>query len=236
MKPTLPPRRQSPPLVGEVPEVNAYTCERCGTAFERPPSRNGRVPRFCSKRCKDNGYLARDFICQHCGTAWSAESKPGRPPAYCSPECRRLEGVARAAAWYESNRDRVPLQPAQQPKVKAARWAAYYAANRERLIAASVLYARTNPEQKRARDAARYALTRGAPYAERFTLDEVFERDRKRCHLCRKRVARKDATIDHLVPVALGGEHTRANVALAHRSCNSSKKTKPMGEQLALLG
>jgi hypothetical protein len=75
--------------------------------------------------------------------------------------------------------------------------------------------------------------------------DVVFERDGWRCHICRKRINRKltgqDAmgpTIDHLVPISEGGEHSYANVRTAHRRCNSRKCAGhvPGGEQLALLG
>jgi 5-methylcytosine-specific restriction endonuclease McrA len=36
----------------------------------------------------------------------------------------------------------------------------------------------------------------------------------------------KDATVDHLVPLADGGQHTRANVALAHNRCNWERADK----------
>jgi 5-methylcytosine-specific restriction endonuclease McrA len=40
--------------------------------------------------------------------------------------------------------------------------------------------------------------------------------------------------MDHLIPLSQNGPHTRANVALAHRSCNSRKGVCAIGEQLAL--
>lgn len=73
----------------------------------------------------------------------------------------------------------------------------------------------------------------------------VFDRDRWKCHLCGRKVDRMlpgidrlGPTLDHLVPLSEGGEHSYANVRLAHRSCNSGKGTgsRPGGEQLALLG
>lgn len=63
-----------------------------------------------------------------------------------------------------------------------------------------------------------------------------------RCHLCGKRVRRKasrtdpfGATIDHLVPLSLGGADEPANVATAHYRCNQDKRACAMNEQLALL-
>lgn len=71
----------------------------------------------------------------------------------------------------------------------------------------------------------------------------IYERDGWRCHLCGKRVdgrlngnARMGPTLDHVVPLSKGGEHSRANVALAHRQCNILKGNRAAGEQLALIG
>ncbi|MGP3708498.1 HNH endonuclease [Gordonia paraffinivorans] len=83
---------------------------------------------------------------------------------------------------------------------------------------------------------------RGAGKCERFRSVEIFERDGYRCHIC-NRMTRPDAdylhprypTIDHLVPLAKGGDHTRANVATACRLCNSIKGDRLAGDQLALI-
>ena len=71
---------------------------------------------------------------------------------------------------------------------------------------------------------------------------EIFERDRWRCHLCGKKVdpmadrkAPNGATIDHLLPIALGGRDEPANVACAHNRCNREKRTRAMNEQLAII-
>jgi 5-methylcytosine-specific restriction endonuclease McrA len=45
----------------------------------------------------------------------------------------------------------------------------------------------------------------------------------------------KAPTIDHILPIACGGNDTRANVQLAHFICNSRKGTRG-SQQLALAG
>jgi 5-methylcytosine-specific restriction endonuclease McrA len=77
----------------------------------------------------------------------------------------------------------------------------------------------------------------------KYSLAAIAERDRCRCHLCCKRVDMKlsgslpnGPTIDHLVPISLGGLDVPANVALAHRSCNIAKGSNAKGEQLRLVG
>jgi 5-methylcytosine-specific restriction endonuclease McrA len=46
----------------------------------------------------------------------------------------------------------------------------------------------------------------------------------------------KAVSIDHIVPLSLGGHNTKANVQLAHLGCNISKGNRGGGEQLRLIG
>lgn len=71
----------------------------------------------------------------------------------------------------------------------------------------------------------------------------IFSRDKWLCHLCGKRVDSRlngndpmGPTVDHVLPLSKGGEHSNANVALAHRLCNVRKGDRAVGEQLALIG
>jgi 5-methylcytosine-specific restriction endonuclease McrA len=43
-------------------------------------------------------------------------------------------------------------------------------------------------------------------------------------------------SVDHVLPLACGGDDTRANVQLAHWLCNVLKRDQGGGEQLALVG
>jgi 5-methylcytosine-specific restriction endonuclease McrA len=71
---------------------------------------------------------------------------------------------------------------------------------------------------------------------------DIFERDGWRCHLCGKKIARtasrmsaNGATIDHLIPLSLGGADAPFNVAAAHRRCNAAKSTAARNDQLRLV-
>ena len=44
-----------------------------------------------------------------------------------------------------------------------------------------------------------------------------------RCHGCRRRVARRHLTVDHIIALKNGGRTSRANAQVRCRSCNSSK-------------
>lgn len=72
---------------------------------------------------------------------------------------------------------------------------------------------------------------------EKVTVDYIWERDNRICHICKKYVDRKDASRDHLIPISAGGPHVRANIALAHRLCNVRRGVgKRVPAQLRLLG
>lgn len=92
------------------------------------------------------------------------------------------------------------------------------------------------------RDKIRRKRIRAGAKREPYTLAYIAERDRNRCGLCRKRVSMtksvphpKAPTIDHILPLAAGGDDTRANVQLACFECNWRKRDGGT-QQLALVG
>jgi 5-methylcytosine-specific restriction endonuclease McrA len=71
--------------------------------------------------------------------------------------------------------------------------------------------------------AARKARQRGAEQVELVQPLEIFERDNWTCHICGGPVEMADASLDHIQPIARGGDHTAANLACSHRMCNFVK-------------
>lgn len=45
------------------------------------------------------------------------------------------------------------------------------------------------------------------------------------CYYCGKKVAYKDVTMDHLVPLARGGRSTKENLVPACKTCNTQKQS-----------
>lgn len=86
------------------------------------------------------------------------------------------------------------------------------------------------------RSAHRQRLRRAAVSAgERFTRFDLYEIYGSACYLCGEQLSfRRDlpltqsVSIDHVVPIVLGGEHTIANCRLVHFVCNSRKGAKPL--------
>ncbi|MEU3613516.1 HNH endonuclease [Streptomyces sp. NPDC006872] len=91
------------------------------------------------------------------------------------------------------------------------------------------------PAAAAAIDARRRMLVQAAT-VESFMPRQVYERDGWLCQLCRlpidSTIAWPDPqspSIDHVVPLAKGGEHSMTNVQAAHVGCNSRK-----GDQLGV--
>jgi 5-methylcytosine-specific restriction endonuclease McrA len=204
-------------------------CPVCDAPVPPKRGKGGGSPKvYCSTRCtavagerRRRGASIRDAdnpralsACQMCGDQVVPTSHGGPTKKYCSAKCRSKADAKRNGL--------------RRSRLRGGR--AKY--RRERY--------RNDPEWRRrvnARNSYRYNLKRAAAVSgKRFGLDDIFERDNQKCHLCGKKVKRSDASIDHLIPISLGGEHSLCNVALAHRSCNSRKNNRPANEQLRLVG
>jgi 5-methylcytosine-specific restriction endonuclease McrA len=84
-----------------------------------------------------------------------------------------------------------------------------------------------------ATDAMQRAKKAGALVIERFDRELIFDRDEDICYLCGSKVDRdvspfspESATVDHVTPLAKGGQHTKANARTAHLRCNSAKQDR----------
>lgn len=100
----------------------------------------------------------------------------------------------------------------------------------------------TYKAHQRAASRRRRARKRKA-HNETVYLEVIAQRDKYKCHICRKHVKmnldntdKYSPTMDHLIPLSFGGDHTYANIRLAHRTCNSSKGNRAVNEQLLLFG
>lgn len=107
-------------------------------------------------------------------------------------------------------------------------------------------WSKGNPETRRAslrrKTQKRRALLRTSA-VENVDRDLVGERDGWKCGLCGVRVDVSlrwpdpmSASLDHILPLSVGGEHTWANVQISHLRCNVLKGNRGGGEQLRLVG
>ena len=79
-------------------------------------------------------------------------------------------------------------------------------------------YRNSIPEKKRRRQEASKACKQ--------LRDRIFMRDHGICRICGRPVKTKEVSIDHIKPVILGGTDDIWNLQLAHRRCNSRKRSE----------
>lgn len=61
----------------------------------------------------------------------------------------------------------------------------------------------------------------------------VLARDGFRCVYCARQLPAEDLTVDHVQPVARGGDHSDGNLAAACQACNTRKGAMPAWSFLA---
>ncbi len=64
----------------------------------------------------------------------------------------------------------------------------------------------------------------------KFSRDNVFARDRGRCQYCDRRLTKREATYDHVVPRSVGGRMTWDNIVVACIGCNQRKSDRTPAE------
>lgn len=184
---------------------------------------SGRLCPMHRMRLRNHGSLdARETACVDCSTSLGAQS--GRGKLRC-PECQRRRKNERAKEVYKSS-------PQGREAIKAHS-RRYYRANRARLEVAAKAWQKANPEKvariQRAAKVRRRARIKQTPVVPYLRAD-IFERDGWMCQLCHEAIDRTavspdwlSASIDHIVPIALGGGDTPENVQASHRICNIRK-------------
>lgn len=166
-----------------------------------------------------------------CDVCWAA-IPPGRSKR-CSPECAREAQRHRLLGW-PVNACSLLVRSCDCGSAFIARRAT--GPGRRKCDVCSVPEA----DRLRAKRAARADAVRAG---EVVRLSDVAARDGHRCQLCRQPVDPntshphpKSASLDHIIPLSRGGEHTMANTQLAHLRCNMLKSDHPANEQLRLIG
>lgn len=215
--------------------VTQCTCLGCGVVFNQKKG-GRRVGKYCSRECafKDPKWKTRlckprvdsPFPrCVICGVICAK-----RKMRMCSKACRMAAARMYMRVWYASRKP-----PTQKACSECGRmWVRAYG-NKRRLFCSGACLKKHARRIVRAR---RRAKENGAN-SEPVNPLKVFARDGWCCQLCGVRTSRSlrgqtapnAPELDHIVPMAVGGEHTYANTQCACRQCNSKKGAKALGQQ-----
>lgn len=242
-------------------EKPIHICENCKKEFERMPNTKDSC-KFCSRECafkyrrqhpesvssytggKINGYREGDAAiihfksCRVCRKTFVARYKNS---TICSNDCRAAycRDSARARAMTE-------YYKALKPKDCVICGKGFFVKYGQRTLStcsdlcSKALHSRHRSTIRRSRR----ARLRNQ-FIETVSLEYLFFRDQGRCQICGKKLRlnrevphKLAATMDHIIPLASGGEHSKRNTQLACFMCNSVKSDKHggSGDQLFLFG
>jgi hypothetical protein len=228
------------------PRVVEATCPTCGAKVEGP--RKGGTPkRYCSDTCRWKAHQqVRPATCEHCREDYLAARVAQR---YCSHDChdaarvkpcigcgakvrreQRGERYCTAACKKRSMARRV-LAAAMADNAPRRTWIAGWCRHCGEAFVfnqANATYCSRRCTTRAGNDVRKQRVR--AARTEDVWRSKVYRRDRWCCQLCGDPVDR-DAqvphplapTLDHILPLSLGGEHSYGNVQLAHFICNSRK-------------
>jgi len=217
--------------------ATARTCAVCGKHFEA----NGKQ-RYCTIACRDRrSRIDRTLtvvMCSHCGkpTAKARRELAKYPKPYCSKSCasraRRREpstelvGPVRRQVVKVGPSQPIPSTPRRRRVFVSGactECGTPFLTTRPACFCSDACAKRSHRRQdKKARSKRIHAAAR----RERIDLATIAHRDNWRCHLCQRLVTRKTWSLDHLIPLSAGGDHTHENVALAHWICNVKRGTR----------
>lgn len=194
-------------------------CAGCGTQFDPPRSTH-----FCTKQCSGRYGVTRQFATTIIKTCTACDE----PFTTVNPRRNECSGACRNWRWrYPGTKRILEIECVHclTPFRRIVTRQKYCTLRCQREVSATRRRARTQ-------------------FIEPVSKKVIAERDKWVCGLCRKRVDPRlqwphpmSWSLDHIIPIACGGEHSYANTQLAHLRCNVSKKHQPREpQQLALIG
>jgi 5-methylcytosine-specific restriction endonuclease McrA len=175
------------------------------------------------------------YYCRDCQRA----ARPAYDPTKARPQTGRD-----LSEWRAANKDRIRAYKAayraeNRDKIRAYE-GLYYGKNAERLRAEGAERAKnwraSSPVKAKIKDDRRRAMKLEA-FIEDVDLAVVLEIHGPSCVVCAGQIDLDlshphpmSVSLEHVIPLARGGEHSYANCAPSHLRCNISKGVKPLGE------
>ena len=155
--------------------------------------------------------------------------------------CReaRREAIRRASAlyiarqkaadpkgWKQRHNSIAARLYAKNPNKYRAKAAASRAANPGKVSQAMKTWRSKNPDKVLEHVNLRRARILNAPRSEMIDRAAIIARDKGKCYLCGKEPKGWHLTLDHMVPLSRGGDHTPENLRVCCRKCNNAKSDK----------
>jgi 5-methylcytosine-specific restriction endonuclease McrA len=198
-------------------------CETCGKVKSVMPKEISTF-RFCSKACKwedmkrsmvgenNPAWIDREHVaCESCGKVY--RSHGSRKNRFCNMRC---------FGKYMSTANRGENNPLWKGGISS--------------LMSSHEWRKNNLAKRREVAAKRRARELGCQRVETIDRTLIIQRDQSACYICDKILTLEKITIDHVVPIAKGGEASYSNLKVCCRSCNARKGNKLLSEFICFLG
>jgi len=227
-----------------------YNCKHCNKDYYTK-RRGGEGQTFCSRGCAyaykaDRKQLRRDNKlivyrtfrkqCAQCGDMfWSSSARKVR----CSRKCELVRS-REASVAYEVMAHKL------KPAVECAHCSILFTrlyGNKSRACSSDCSLELKRIDRRKYRSSRR-ARVKGNGTPESFDPFYVFGRDKWMCVCCGRKTpishrgSTKDSApeLDHIIPLSLGGEHSRVNTQCLCRACNQAKSNGARSDQLLMFG
>lgn len=213
--------------------VETFTCGLCGEA--KTQDKRGVKPKYCSKECGYKAHRERtredvnarrrarnaekpkfQHTCIECGGGFESRHKVKK---YCSARC--------CNAWLDAHNPIRCSEPDCDRGVRAKGMCAMHWRRKAREDGRETAEGWT--ERRKANYQKRRAQKLSLP-SEAVRPIDVYERDEWVCGICSDPVDQKlsypdpmSPSLDHVLPLSLGGHHVMENLALSHWICNVRK-------------
>lgn len=217
---------------------DAYQCAHCAKALEGKQSN----AMYCGNACKHASWVQANpeqvstakpekvssffaGYCKSCGDSFCAR----RARTYCQPSCRMKTQSVYVSCTTEV-KSCLTCRSVFTPKATGGKRSDYCCG--ECKLASEKRIKRTARLKRK--------VSQRAATVESVDPFKVFDRDGWRCQLCRCKTPKsKRGTynnnapeLDHIIPLAKGGDHSYLNTQCCCRSCNAIKSDKPLGQML----
>lgn len=219
-----------------------HICQYCGIEYKPKHTKN----KYCSFECSRKAHTKNIFTCQNCGKEYHNTRGKKEGIKFCSRECafdslkknaRGDKHICKACGKeYFTKEFNSVFYCSEKCKIKSSIRKSFCIICGEEFTHSAYAKAKVCKNISCIREV--YKIKSAKRRAQKLNnivgeidIKTIYMRDGFKCGICHKKVLmhkkfphKKSPSIDHIIPITLGGSTTMNNLQLAHLSCNISKK------------
>jgi 5-methylcytosine-specific restriction endonuclease McrA len=208
-------------------------CEVCRKEFDILErvyrSKKGKI--YCSKKCSDISKIKPEshklMICDNCGKEFNKRTDLITEHNYCSKHCSNEGRKSDYAKWRDAEYIRnyqKKYQEENKEKIYKNK-KEYYATHNEKILSMKHKYRVSHRIQLNNHNSFRYDVKANGNFSES-DWKSIKEKYDHRCLKCGKQEPEIKLSVDHIIPLILGGKNIPENIQPLCTKCNSSKGKK----------